>query len=78
MDPDTGTTIINSLKKLSGQRTIVIVSHRLSALKHADRIITLDQGHMIESGNHSQLIDANNYYARTFRLQKIEEELDAA
>ena len=78
VDPDTGTTIINSLKKLSGLRTIVIVSHRISALKHADRIITLDQGHMIESGNHRQLIDANNYYARTFRLQEIEEELDAA
>jgi ATP-binding cassette subfamily B protein len=77
VDPETGTTIINSLKQLAGLKTIVIVSHRLSALKHADRIIALDQGRIVESGSHRQLITADGYYARTFRLQEIEEELYA-
>jgi ATP-binding cassette subfamily B protein len=78
VDPETGTTIINNLKKLAGLKTIVIVSHRLTALKYADHIIALDQGRMLESGSHHQLMEANNYYARTFRMQEIEEELDAA
>jgi ATP-binding cassette subfamily B protein len=77
VDPETGTRIITGLKRLAGQKTIVIVSHRLSALVHADRIIALDQGRMIESGTHHQLMEADGYYARTYRLQEMEEELDA-
>ncbi len=78
VDPETGTSIINSLKQLAGLKTIIIVSHRLSALKHADRIIALDRGRMVESGTHLQLMEFAGYYARTYRLQEIEEELDAA
>jgi ATP-binding cassette subfamily B protein len=78
VDPETGTAIINSIRKMAGSRTIVIVSHRLSAVSFADCIISLKQGRIVESGNHRQLMDANNYYAKTYRLQEIEEELDAA
>jgi len=78
VDLETGTAIIDTIRKMAGPKTIVIVSHRLSAVSFADRIIALDQGRMVESGNHRQLMESNNYYARTFRLQQIEEELDEA
>lgn len=76
VDPETAARIIGNLKRLAGLKTIVIVSHRLSALKHADRIVALDQGQVVESGTHDQLLEAGGYYARTFRMQQIEEELD--
>ena len=78
VDLETGTAIINTIRKMAGAKTIVIVSHRLSAINYADCIIALDQGRIVESGNHRQLMDSGNYYARTFRLQEIEEELDGA
>ena len=77
VDLETGTTIINTIRKTAGSKTIVIVSHRLSAVNYADCIIALDQGRIVESGTHRQLMDAGNYYAETFRLQEIEEELNA-
>ena len=78
VDPETGSAIIDTIRKMTGLKTIVIVSHRLSAVNFADRIVSLDQGRIVESGNHRQLMEADNYYAKTFRLQEIEEELDAA
>jgi len=77
VDPETGTAIINAIRKMAGARTIVIVSHRLSAVNYADCIISMDQGRIVESGNHRRLMDSDNYYAKTFRLQEIEEEFDA-
>ena len=78
VDLETGTAIINTIRDMAGPKTIVIVSHRLSAVSYADCIITLDQGRIVESGTHRQLMESDKYYARTFRLQQIEEELDAA
>ena len=60
-----------------GQKTIIIVSHRISAVRFADQIITLDQGSIIERGTHRELIATDQYYARTFRLQELEEVLNA-
>ena len=77
VDLQTGTAIVNTLKKMAGAKTIVIVSHRLSAVKWADCIISLYQGRIVESGDHRQLMDSGNYYARTYHLQEIEEEMDA-
>jgi ATP-binding cassette subfamily B protein len=78
VDLETGTAIINTIREMAGSKTIVIVSHRLSAVNFADRIIALDQGRIVESGSHRQLMESDNYYAKTFRLQQIEEELDEA
>jgi ATP-binding cassette subfamily B protein len=78
VDLETGTAIIHTIRKMAGQKTIIIVSHRLSAVSYADRIISLDLGRIVESGTHRQLMESNNYYARTFNMQKIEEEWDAA
>jgi ATP-binding cassette subfamily B protein len=77
VDIETGAAIIESLMSMRPIRTIIIVSHRLSAVRFADQIITLDKGRIIESGTHDRLMENNQYYAKTFRLQEIEEDLDA-
>jgi len=74
VDIKTGETIINTIRSMGREKTIIIVSHRLSALRFADRIITLDLGRIVESGTHSELMANDKYYAKTFRLQEIEEE----
>ena len=78
VDLETGTAIIRTIRKMAGEKTIIIVSHRLSAVSYADWIISLDRGRIVESGTHRQLMESDNYYAMTFNLQEIEEEWDAA
>jgi ATP-binding cassette subfamily B multidrug efflux pump len=77
VDLETGTAIINTLKSMIGHKTIIIVSHRISAVSFADQIIALDQGRIIEHGTHSDLLATNQYYAKTFQLQEIEENINA-
>jgi ATP-binding cassette subfamily B multidrug efflux pump len=77
VDLETGKTIINTLKSMVGCKTIIIVSHRISAVSFADQIITLDQGQIIEHGTHNDLLATNQYYAKTFQLQEIEESINA-
>jgi ATP-binding cassette subfamily B multidrug efflux pump len=78
VDLTTGTQIIRIIKKTAGSRTIFIVSHRLSAVRFADHIITLEEGRIVESGAHEDLLESNQYYAKTFRMQEMEEDLDAS
>jgi ATP-binding cassette subfamily B protein len=78
VDLETGNTIINTIAKMAGNRTIVIVSHRLSAVRFADLIISLEEGRVVESGSHTELLQANQYYAKTFQLQEIEEDVHAS
>jgi ATP-binding cassette subfamily B multidrug efflux pump len=74
VDLKTGEAIVDTIRSMAGEKTIIIVSHRLSAVRFADRIITLDHGRIAESGTHAELMENNQYYAKTFRLQEVEEE----
>ena len=74
VDVETGNTIINTIRSKAEKTTIIIVSHRLSAVRFADQIITLAKGRIVESGTHDQLMANNKYYAKTFRLQEVEEQ----
>jgi len=77
VDAQTGHEIVHTLQSVAEKQTLIIVSHRLSAVRFADRILTLDQGRVSELGTHDDLMRLNGYYAATFRLQQIEEELHA-
>jgi ATP-binding cassette subfamily B protein len=78
VDFETGALITRSIRRLAGRRTILIASHRLSALRFSDRIVVLDRGRVTASGQHLDLMKTSVYYARTYRLQEIEEEPYAA
>jgi len=78
VDFETGEAITRALRRWAGRRTILIASHRLSALAFADRIVVLEHGRITAAGRHAHLMEASDYYARTYRLQEIEEGRHAA
>jgi ATP-binding cassette subfamily B protein len=73
VDMETGTAIVRSIRKTARERTVIIVSHRLSAVRFADQIIVIKDGQPQESGSHDELMGREGYYSKTFRLQEIEE-----
>jgi ATP-binding cassette subfamily B protein len=77
VDLETGSIIIDTIRSMAESRTIVIVSHRLSAVRFADAIITLKNGCIVETGTHAELMALDDYYAKTFRLQEIVEDVNA-
>lgn len=76
VDVNTERTILEHLRRHFGKRTIVIVSHRVSAVQDADRIIVLDEGRIVERGNHDSLLEEGGFYASLHEKQLLEQELE--
>jgi ATP-binding cassette subfamily B multidrug efflux pump len=75
VDTETEEAILNNLQEICKDKTTIIVSHRVSSAKNADRIIILDEGRIIEQGSHNQLINEGGYYAALYLKQLSEKEL---
>jgi len=74
VDTETEEKILNNLAKLTKNKTTIIVSHRISSAKNADQIIILEDGKVIESGNHETLINTDGYYKELYHKQRSEKE----
>ena len=72
IDTETERLIQNALEVLLKGRTSLVIAHRLSTIRHADRILVLSNGRLVESGSHNELIDQNGAYATLYRLQYAE------
>jgi ATP-binding cassette subfamily B protein len=75
VDTRTAARIVETLRSMAGLKTLLIVSHRLSAVRHADRIVVMENGRIVTTGSHEQLMTAAGYYARAYRLQELEDAL---
>jgi ATP-binding cassette subfamily B protein len=75
VDTNTEEEILMKLKGFMKGRTSIIISHRISTVKHADNIIVLQNGNIAEQGNHDELIKLNGIYAELHTKQLLEEEL---
>jgi len=71
VDSETGQMIVHTIRSLPEPRITILISHRLSAVRHADRIITLNNGRIVESGTHTELVANNGYYAQIYGLQEV-------
>ncbi|MCB0804044.1 MAG: ABC transporter ATP-binding protein [Flavobacteriales bacterium] len=74
VDTETEEIILNNLKKILLNKTAIIISHRISSIKHADHILVLEDGEIIEQGKHNDLIELQGSYFETFQKQLLEEE----
>lgn len=76
VDTATEEQILTNLLSISKDKTTIIVSHRVSSAKNADKIIILDEGQIIQEGTHNQLLNQDGYYAELYAKQLSEKELN--
>ena len=73
VDTETEEHILSRLKQLRRGKTTILVSHRISTLRHSDRIVVLDEGRIVEIGSHEELLALNGAYAQLERIQTLQE-----
>jgi ATP-binding cassette, subfamily B, multidrug efflux pump len=78
VDTDTEARILAHLRDARVGRTVIIVSHRLSAVADADHTLVLRDGHVAEQGSHDELLVQGGWYARQWRYQQLQASLDAS
>ncbi len=78
VDTNTEEEILDNLARIRGGKTNVIIAHRISTVQHAEQIIVLEDGQIIESGNHDTLLEKQGAYDKMYRQQMLEQEIQKA
>ena len=76
LDSEMEEKLLQNLNDYYKETTKIIISHRLSAIRGADKIIVIENGKIIEQGNHSQLLDFGGVYTELFRNQSLAREME--
>lgn len=76
VDAQTEAEILHGLRSILKEKTCLIISHRISAVKDADEILVLDEGRILERGSHHQLVERGGLYAELYQQQRLTEELE--
>ncbi len=71
VDTETETEIQKAINKIAGTRTLIVIAHRLSTVKRADKIIVLENGKIAEAGQHEELLKLNGVYANLCNIQSL-------
>lgn len=74
VDNETEEFILQAIRTDLKEKTAIIISHRISSLKYADRIMVLDEGEVVEMGDHVTLMDLNGLYAETYHRQEVNQD----
>ena len=69
LDPRAEHELFERIRAVASGRTVLLISHRFSSVRSADRIFVLDRGRLVEQGSHEQLLAAGGLYAELFTLQ---------
>ena len=77
VDTETASLILEAVRNEASRRTVLIVTHRLAAVRDADQILVMDAGRIVAAGRHDELVNSSPYYARTHQLQAMEEQFNA-
>ncbi|MBX5494192.1 MAG: ABC transporter ATP-binding protein [Bryobacteraceae bacterium] len=77
VDTLTEERILSALTVVMRGRTTILISHRVSTVRNADRIFVIERGRLVEEGTHSELVNSGGYYADLYQKQLLEEELEA-
>ncbi|EFA81025.1 ABC transporter B family protein [Heterostelium album PN500] len=76
LDPESEEAITNSIKKLTHGHTVVMVAHKIAAVKDCDKIFVLEKGYLVEEGNHNELMDKRGRYYKLFSNRVEEDDMD--
>jgi len=69
LDTESERLVQHAVDRLMKGRTVIVIAHRLSTIRHADRIVVMDQGHIVQMGRHDELLTEGGLYAELYQLQ---------